>query len=74
MAGSISKAMLIVRIGHFAGGELWSEIGRLLANPEYTLSLPLIEGSQKGIEQLIDHDIFVVTARRPNAEKQPSNG
>ena len=52
----------------FAGGELWSEIGRLLANPEYTLSLPLIEGSQKGIEQLIDHDIFVVTARRPNAE------
>jgi 5'(3')-deoxyribonucleotidase len=52
----------------FAGGELWSEIGRLLANPDYTLNLPLIEGSQKGIEQLADHEIFVVTARRPNAE------
>jgi 5'(3')-deoxyribonucleotidase len=52
----------------FKGGELWSEIGRLLANPEYTLNLPIIEGSQRGIEQLIDHDIFVVTARRPNAE------
>ena len=49
-------------------GELWSDISRLLANPEYTLNLPLIEGSQKGIEQLDDHDIFVVTARRPNAE------
>jgi 5'(3')-deoxyribonucleotidase len=52
----------------FSGGELWSEIGRLLADPEYTLNLPLIEGSQKGIEQLTDQDVFVVTARRPNAE------
>jgi 5'(3')-deoxyribonucleotidase len=52
----------------FAGGELWSEIGRLLAISEYTLNLPLIEGSQKAIEQLADHNVFVVTARRPNAE------
>jgi 5'(3')-deoxyribonucleotidase len=52
----------------FSGREIWSEIARLLANPEYTLSVPLIDGSQKGIEQLNDHDIFVVTARRPNAE------
>jgi 5'(3')-deoxyribonucleotidase len=52
----------------FSGREIWSEIARLLADPEYTLSIPLIEGSQKGIEQLADHDVCVVTARRPNAE------
>jgi 5'(3')-deoxyribonucleotidase len=52
----------------FSGREIWSEIARLLAEPEYTLSVPLIEGSQKGIEQLADHNICVVTARRPNAE------
>ena len=52
----------------FYGREIWSEIARLLADPEYTLNLPLIEGSQKGIEQLKDHNLFVVTARRPNAE------
>jgi len=52
----------------FSGREIWSEIARLLADPEYTLSVPLIEGSQKGIKQLTDHEVFVVTARRPNAE------
>ena len=52
----------------FSGRDLWSEIARLLAEPEYTLSIPLIEGSQEGIEQLSDHNICVVTARRPNAE------
>ena len=53
----------------FSGIELRSEIARLLADPEYTLSVPLIEGSQKGIGQLVaDHDVCVVTARRPNAE------
>ena len=52
----------------FSGREIWSEIARLLADPEYTLSVPLIEGSQKGIELLDDHDMCVVTARRPNAE------
>jgi 5'(3')-deoxyribonucleotidase len=52
----------------FSGREIWSEIAKLLADPEYTLNVPLIEGSQKGIEQLNYHDIFVVTARRPNAE------
>ena len=39
----------------FSGREIWSEIARLLADPEYTLSVPLIEGSQKGIKQLTDH-------------------
>ncbi|MDD1742782.1 MAG: hypothetical protein LUQ47_05550 [Methanotrichaceae archaeon] len=52
----------------FSGREIWSEIARLLAEPEYTLDVPLIEGSQKGIEQLVDHDVCVVTARRQNAE------
>lgn len=52
----------------FSGGEIWSEIARLLANREYTMNVPLIEGSQEGIEQLADHDVFVVTARRPNSE------
>jgi 5'(3')-deoxyribonucleotidase len=52
----------------FSGKEIWSEISRLLADPEYTLSVPLIEDSQKGIKQLADHDMCVVTARRPNAE------
>ena len=52
----------------FSGREIWSEITRLLAEPEYTLSIPLIEGSQKGIELLADHKVCVVTARRQNAE------
>ncbi len=53
----------------FSGREIWSEIARLLADPEYTLSVPLIEGSQKGIKQLADYNVCVVTARRPNAEE-----
>jgi 5'(3')-deoxyribonucleotidase len=52
----------------FSGREIWAEIARLLADPEYTLGVPLIEGSQKGVEQLADHDVCVVTARRPNSE------
>jgi 5'(3')-deoxyribonucleotidase len=52
----------------FSGREIWAEIASLLADPEYTLRVPLIEGSQKGIEQLADHDMCVVTARRPNSE------
>ena len=52
----------------FEGREIWSEIGRLLADPEYVRNVPLIEGSQNAIRQLFLHDVFVVTARRPNAE------
>jgi len=52
----------------FSGREIWSEIARLLADPEYTLNIPLIEGSQEGVDRLGDHDKCVVTARRPNAE------
>jgi 5'(3')-deoxyribonucleotidase len=53
----------------FSGREIWSEIARLLADPEYTLNVPVIEGSQDGIKQLSDHNVCVVTARRPNAEE-----
>lgn len=52
----------------FEGREIWSEIARLLADPEYVMQVPLIEGSQNAIRQLLLHDVFVVTARRPNAE------
>jgi 5'(3')-deoxyribonucleotidase len=52
----------------FSGREIWSEIARLLADSEYTLGVPLIKGSQRGIEQLANHSMCVVTARRPNAE------
>lgn len=52
----------------FSGREIWSLIARLLADPEYTLNIPLIEGAQDGIGQLAGHDVCVVTARRPNAE------
>jgi len=52
----------------FEGREIWSEIARLLADPEYVLGIPLIEGSQNAIRQLNGHDMFVVTARKPNAE------
>ena len=53
----------------FYGREIWSEIARLLADPEYALNIPLIEDSQEGVNQLGDHDICIVTARRPNAEE-----
>jgi 5'(3')-deoxyribonucleotidase len=53
----------------FAGRDLWSEIARLLADSEYVLRVPLIEGSQIALKQLARHEVFVVTARRPNAEE-----
>ena len=52
----------------FEGREIWTEIGTQLADPEYVLQVPLIEGSQNAIKRLFKHDIFIVTARRPNAE------
>jgi 5'(3')-deoxyribonucleotidase len=53
----------------FAGREIWSEITRLLDDPQYVMGVPLIEGSQGAIKQLSSHDVFVVTARRPNSEE-----
>ena len=52
----------------FGGIEIWTEIGKLLSDPEYVLQVPLIEGSQNAIKRLFRHDVFVVTARRPNSE------
>jgi 5'(3')-deoxyribonucleotidase len=52
----------------FSGREIWSEITRLLAITEYTLNIPIIEGSQKGVVRLADHNVCIVTARRANAE------
>ena len=42
---------------------------RWLAETEYTLSIPLIEGSQEGMEQIANHNVCVVTARQPKAEE-----
>lgn len=53
----------------FGGIDIWTEITRLLADPEYVMRVPLIEGSQEAIRQLAAHDVFVVTARRANAEQ-----
>ena len=52
----------------FGGIEIWTEIGKLLADPEYVLQVPLIEGSQNALKQIFGPDVGVVTARRPNAE------
>ncbi|MFZ3148963.1 MAG: hypothetical protein WA137_07965 [Methanothrix sp.] len=53
----------------FDGIEIWTEIARLLADPEYVMRVPLIEGSQQAVKQLAEHDLLVVTARRPNSEE-----
>ncbi len=52
----------------FGGRELWLEIARLLGDPEYVLSVPVMEGSQSAIRQLSRYDVRVVTARRPETE------
>jgi len=53
----------------FAGIEIWTEIARLLADPEYVMRVPLVEGAQNAIKKLSGHDLLVVTARRLNAEE-----
>ena len=53
----------------FAGGDIGSEIARLLADPDYVMMVPILEGAQEAIKQLSRHDLLVVTARRPNAEQ-----
>jgi 5'(3')-deoxyribonucleotidase len=52
----------------FEGGDIWHEIARLLADQEYVLRVPPLEGSEDAIRKLAEHDVFVVTARRPNTE------
>jgi len=55
----------------FQGIEIWTEISRLLSDPDYVIRVPVIEGSQEAIKQLsrVDHDLLVVTARRPHTEE-----
>jgi 5'(3')-deoxyribonucleotidase len=53
----------------FGGRDIWSEIARLLVDPEYVLKVPVIDGAQRAIRQLSRHNVCVVTARRPETEK-----
>ncbi|RQW79418.1 MAG: hypothetical protein EHM14_08805 [Methanothrix sp.] len=56
----------------FNGRDIWQEISRLLDDHEYVLGISPIDGSIDAIRHLSrqeSHDVFVVTARRPNAEK-----
>jgi 5'(3')-deoxyribonucleotidase len=53
----------------FAESDIWSEITEKLNDRDYVLRVPLIEGSQNAIQQLTKHEVFVVTARTPNAEE-----
>ena len=53
----------------FEGKEIWEEISRLLSDPEYVMRVPIIDGSQRAIERLGQHNVFVVTARRPYTEE-----
>lgn len=53
----------------FGGRDIWSEIAKLLTDPEYVMGLSVIEGSQTALKQLSKHYVCVVTARRPETEK-----
>ncbi|VVB72473.1 5' nucleotidase, deoxy (Pyrimidine), cytosolic type C protein (NT5C) [uncultured archaeon] len=52
----------------FEGRDIWLEIAKCLADQEYVLRVPPIERSRAAIRKLAEHDVFVVTARRPNPE------
>jgi 5'(3')-deoxyribonucleotidase len=52
----------------FKDKDIWSEIGRLLIDPEYVLKVPVIEGSQLAVKKLKKYNICIVTARRPETE------
>ncbi len=52
----------------FDGIEIWTEISRLLSDPEYVMRVPTIEGARHAVKQLAGHDLMVVTARRPHTE------
>lgn len=55
----------------FEGIEIWTEISRLLSDPEYVLRVPVLEGAKKAVKQLStpEHELMVVTARRPHTEE-----
>ncbi len=52
----------------FEGRDLWSEISRLLKDPEYVLAVPVIDGAKAAVQRLAGQDLCVVTARRPEIE------
>lgn len=55
----------------FEGIEIWTEISRLLSDPDYVSRVPVIEGAEKAVKQLCtpEHELLVVTARRPHTEE-----
>jgi 5'(3')-deoxyribonucleotidase len=53
----------------FSGIDIWTEISRLLNDPEYVLGIQVIDGAKAAMHQLPGHDLCVVTARRPETEK-----
>jgi 5'(3')-deoxyribonucleotidase len=56
---------------HWKFGEIdiWSEIARLLIDPEYVLAIPVIDGSMEATAHLNSHNVQIVTARRPETEE-----
>ena len=55
----------------FEGIEIWTEISRLLSDPDYVIRVPVIEGAREAVRQLSkrEHELLVVTARRPHTEE-----
>jgi 5'(3')-deoxyribonucleotidase len=56
----------------FNGRDIWSEITKLLTDPEYVLAISVIDGSQEAIQYLNaqdNRDLCVVTARRAETEE-----
>jgi 5'(3')-deoxyribonucleotidase len=53
----------------FGGRDIWLEIAKLLVDPEYVLTVQVIDGSRAAVRQLTRHNVCIVTARRPETEK-----
>jgi 5'(3')-deoxyribonucleotidase len=68
---SYSKSEINKAHWSFDGIEIWTEISRLLCDPEYVLRVPVLEGAKKAVKQLCtpEHELLVVTARRPHTEE-----
>ena len=52
----------------FQGIDIWTEISRLLHDPEYVMAVPVIDGAKAALSRLVDQELCVVTARRPETE------
>jgi len=53
----------------FSGIDIWTEISRLLKDPDYVRSIPAINGAKAAVRQLSRQELCVVTARRPEVEE-----